>query len=97
MLDTINSLYPVRYTAMGLSVFGLLLGLFSLIAFGVGWPAVLLCAALVAVGVYDLRQDKRSVLRNYPIDRCDANSWRHAHRAESSGQRRRPGGYLCGV
>jgi len=67
MLDTINSLYPVRYTAMGLSVFGLLLGLFSLIAFGVGWPAVLLCAALVAVGVYDLRQDKRSVLRNYPI------------------------------
>ena len=67
MLDTINSLYPVRYTAMGLSVFGLLLGLFSLIAFGVGWPAVLLCAALVAVGVYDMRQDKRSVLRNYPI------------------------------
>ncbi len=67
MLHFLDSLFPVRYTAMGLSVAGLLLSLFTLIGFGVGAPAFLLCAALVAVGVYDLRQTKRSILRNYPI------------------------------
>lgn len=67
MLHTLNNLFPIRYTAMGLSCFALLLSLFSLAVFGVGWSALLLFAALVAVGVYDLRQQKRSILRNYPI------------------------------
>ena len=67
MLHTLNTLFPIRYTAMGLSCFGLLLCLFSLVVFGVGWLPFLLFAALVAVGVYDLRQQKRSILRNYPI------------------------------
>ena len=63
----LNTIFPVRYTAMGLSCFGLLLSIFSLVAFGVGVPAFLLFTALVATGVYDLRQTKRSILRNYPI------------------------------
>ncbi|MDE2419121.1 MAG: FMN-binding glutamate synthase family protein [Burkholderiales bacterium] len=67
MLHYLNTLFPIRYTVFGLSCFGLLLSLFSLLAFGSGFGALLLCAALVGVGVYDLRQDKRSVLRNYPV------------------------------
>ena len=67
MLNYLNALFPVRYTAIGLCVFALLLSGFSLAAFGVGvWP-FLLFSALVALGVYDLRQSKRSLLRNYPI------------------------------
>ena len=67
MLHTLNNLFPIRYTAMGLSCFALLLSIFSLVVFGVGVGPFLLFAALVAVGVYDLRQQKRSILRNYPI------------------------------
>ncbi len=67
MMHYLNTIFPVRYTAVGLSCFGLLLSVFSLLAFGVGVPAFLLFAALVAIGAYDLRQTKRSVLRNYPI------------------------------
>lgn len=67
MLNYLNTIFPVRYTVMGLSCFGLLLCVFSLVAFGVGVPAFLLFAALVATGVYDILQTKRSILRNYPI------------------------------
>ncbi|MES2951667.1 MAG: FMN-binding glutamate synthase family protein [Pseudomonadota bacterium] len=67
MLNYLNTIFPVRYTAMGLCVFALLLTMFSLIVFGVGLPSFLLFSALVAIGVYDLRQSKRSILRNYPI------------------------------
>jgi glutamate synthase domain-containing protein 2 len=67
MLNYLDSIFPVRYTAMGLSCFALLLSVFSLVAFGVGLPYFVLFALLVATGVYDLRQHKRSILRNYPI------------------------------
>jgi glutamate synthase domain-containing protein 2 len=67
MFDALNTIFPIRYTAFGLSCFGLLLSLFSLTVFGVGVPGFLLFGALVATGVYDLRQTKRSILRNYPI------------------------------
>ena len=67
MLYYLNTLFPIRYTAFGLSCFGLLLSAFSVLIFGVGWVALLLCAVLVGLGVYDVMQDKRSVLRNYPI------------------------------
>ncbi|OYQ42851.1 FMN-binding glutamate synthase family protein [Rhodoferax sp. TH121] len=67
MLHTLNSIFPVRYTVMGLCVFGFLLSTFSLLALGVGLGAFALCALLVGIGVYDLRQSKRSILRNYPI------------------------------
>nr|WP_295773480.1 FMN-binding glutamate synthase family protein [Rhodoferax sp.] len=67
MLNYLDSIFPVRYTAMGLCCFGLLLSIFSLGALGVGLPYFVLFALLVATGVYDLRQHKRSILRNYPI------------------------------
>jgi glutamate synthase domain-containing protein 2 len=67
MLHYLNTLFPIRYTVFGLSCFGLLLSAFSVLIFGVGWGAFLLCAVLVGLGVYDVLQDKRSVLRNYPI------------------------------
>nr|WP_315466085.1 FMN-binding glutamate synthase family protein [uncultured Rhodoferax sp.] len=67
MLNTLNAVFPIRYTVMGLSVFALLLSVFSLLAFGVGLGSFLLAALLVGVGVYDIRQTKRSILRNYPI------------------------------
>jgi glutamate synthase domain-containing protein 2 len=67
MLDTLNAIFPLRYTALGLAVFGLLLSLFALLAFGAGGGSFLLCGALVAVGVGDLRQTRRAVLRNYPL------------------------------
>ena len=67
MLHYLNSIFPVRYTALGLSAFGLLLSSFSLLAFGTGGGAFLLFGGLVAAGVYDVRQTKRSILRNYPI------------------------------
>ncbi len=67
MLNYLDSMFPVRYTVMGLCCFGLLLSIFSLVAFGVGLPYFVLFALLVAIGVYDLRQHRRSILRNYPI------------------------------
>ena len=67
MLHFLNTLFPVRYLTMGLSAMGLALSLFSLIVFGVGVGPFLIFAWLVGVGVYDLRQTKRSILRNYPV------------------------------
>ncbi|OYT91397.1 MAG: FMN-binding glutamate synthase family protein [Burkholderiales bacterium PBB3] len=67
MLYFLNTLFPVRYLTLGLCAMGLALSLFSLIVFGVGWGPFLVCAWLVGVGVYDLRQTKRSILRNYPV------------------------------
>ncbi len=67
MLEYFNTYFPVRYTALGLSVLGLLFTLLNLLFWGGAvWP-VLLLGALVAMGLYDLRQDKRAVLRNYPL------------------------------
>ncbi len=67
MLDKLNQIYPVRYTAFIASV--LLLGL-SLLAAGaaglsIWWPVLFL--ALTLVGVYDLQQSHHAILRNYPI------------------------------
>jgi glutamate synthase domain-containing protein 2 len=67
MLAFLNSHYPVRYTFFGLCMFGLLLSVFSLVAFGVGIPAFIVFALLIGLGVYDLRQTHSSVLRNYPV------------------------------
>ena len=67
MLHKLNAIFPVRYTALGLCVFALLLSLFALLAFGTGLGALLVSGGLVALGVHDLRQSQRSILRNYPI------------------------------
>ncbi len=67
MLERLNALYPVRYTALGLSVVLAMLSLFTLVAFGVGGWWFALFAALSAVGWWDMTQARRAVLRNYPI------------------------------
>lgn len=67
MLNYLNSLYPIRYTVLGLCGLGFLLSLFTLAGFGVGGGLALVFFALLAVGAYDLLQTRRSILRNYPI------------------------------
>ncbi len=67
MLAYLNTLYPVRYTAFALCVLGLLLALLNLVVSGEGGWLVMVLAALVALGVYDLRQDRHAILRNYPV------------------------------
>ena len=67
MLQKLDAQFPVRYGFMVLCAFGVLLALFSLIAFGVGWLALLACAALLGLGVHDLSQTRHALLRNYPV------------------------------
>ncbi len=67
MFQRLDALVPLRYAALGLCLLGALLALFSLVAFGVGWLALLLCLLLAGVGIHDLRQTKSSILRNYPV------------------------------
>jgi len=67
VLHTLNNFFPIRYTAFFLCVLGLLLSLFTVLVFGVGAGSMLIFLILVGTGVYDLRQTKRSILRNYPV------------------------------
>jgi glutamate synthase domain-containing protein 2 len=67
MLSFLDSLFPVRYAVFVLCGLGLLLNLFTLMLLGAGgrWTPLLL--ALFVLGLYDLLQSRRSVLRNYPV------------------------------
>ena len=67
MLDRLNALYPVRYTALALCVLCALLSLFTLVGFGIGGFWFLVFTGLSALGLWDLRQTKSAVLRNYPV------------------------------
>ena len=67
MLDRLNALYPVRYTALALCVLCALLSLFTLVGFGIGGFWFLVFTGLSALGLWDLRQSKSSILRNYPV------------------------------
>ena len=67
MLDRLNQFFPIRYTVFGLCVMGFVLCLFTLLGFGQGWWMAPWLLALVCLGVYDLAQTKRSILRNYPV------------------------------
>jgi len=67
MLDRLNQLYPVRYTALAFCVVASLLSLFTLIGFGIGGLWFLVFTGLSVLGFMDLRQTKSSVLRNYPV------------------------------
>jgi glutamate synthase domain-containing protein 2 len=67
MLDKLNQIYPVRYTAFMAS---LVLFIFTLLGAGVmglsgWWPTLFLI--LTVVGLYDLQQSHHAILRNYPI------------------------------
>ena len=66
-IQALDARLPVRYSALGLCAFGALLALFSVIVFNVGWLALLVCGLLTGVGVYDLKQTRHAILRNYPI------------------------------
>ncbi len=66
-INALDAQLPVRYSFMALCAFGVLLALFSLVVFGVGWLALLVCAVLTGVGVHDLRQTRHAILRNYPV------------------------------
>jgi glutamate synthase domain-containing protein 2 len=67
MLDKLNQIYPVRYTAFIASVVLLVFSLLGAGALGLSgwWPTVFLVLCLV--GLYDLQQEHHSILRNYPI------------------------------
>jgi glutamate synthase domain-containing protein 2 len=67
MLDRLNAVYPVRYTVLAFCAVAALLSLFTLVAFGIGGFWFLVFAALSALGAWDLRQTRSSVLRNYPV------------------------------
>jgi glutamate synthase domain-containing protein 2 len=67
MFPYLDKIYPIRFTVYYVCWLGLLLSIFSLLVFQQGLTAFMLMASLVALGVYDRRQMKRSILRNYPI------------------------------
>jgi glutamate synthase domain-containing protein 2 len=67
MLDFLESLYPLRYTVLGACVVGLLWSLADLLLFGGGPASAVVFAALVMVGVRDMRQSRHAILRNYPV------------------------------
>lgn len=67
MLNYLDSIFPIRYTTFILSVLGLAFGLLRFALFGAGFWTLLIFAALVGTGIYDVRQSKRAILRNYPI------------------------------
>jgi glutamate synthase domain-containing protein 2 len=67
MLDKLNQIYPVRYTAFIASVVLLVFTLVGAALTGLSgwWPLVFL--VLTGLGCYDLRQTRHAVLRNYPV------------------------------
>lgn len=59
--------FPVRYLALIVAGFVFALSLLLALLLNVGWWLVLLSGALTAVGIADISQTKRALLRNYPI------------------------------
>jgi glutamate synthase domain-containing protein 2 len=66
-LKRLNADYPIRYTPFVLCIFFALLSVFTIVGFGVGWFFLALFTGLSVMGFYDLKQTKRSILRNYPV------------------------------
>lgn len=66
-LSALDRHFPIRYLTLLLCAVFALLGLFAWVGFGeLAWMALLGLAGL-ATGVHDLRQNRRAVLRNYPV------------------------------
>jgi glutamate synthase domain-containing protein 2 len=66
-LTRIDEHFPVRYTAWFTSAVLCLLFTFTWVAFGFGGFWALLFLFVVGVGFRDTRQQRHSVLRNYPV------------------------------
>jgi glutamate synthase domain-containing protein 2 len=66
MLNALNAIFPIRYTAFVLCLAGCITGLW---AWWSGQSGYLLAAGLPLslIGVYDLAQSRSSILRNYPV------------------------------
>ena len=69
MIHQLNKLYPVRYTVFILCMLLLAFSVAALITGGSVWWWFGLAAgvALVLLGLYDLRQTRHAILRNYPV------------------------------
>jgi glutamate synthase domain-containing protein 2 len=67
MLQRLDEHFPVRYIFMALCIAAALLAVLSLLFLKVGWLALLVALALTGLGIYDLRQTRHAVLRNYPV------------------------------
>jgi glutamate synthase domain-containing protein 2 len=66
-LNALNRHVPIRYLVLFGCAVAMLLGGFTWIAFDRGGLVALLGATGVALGLRDLRQAPRAVLRNYPV------------------------------
>ena len=66
-LKRLNADYPVRYTPFVLCIFFALLCVFTIVGFGTGWLLFFFFTGLSLLGLYDMKQTKRSILRNYPV------------------------------
>ena len=67
MLYRLKAIFALRYATLACCVLVLLLSLFLLLVYGMGWGLLLGAAGLVALGVHDLLQTHHSILRNYPV------------------------------
>jgi glutamate synthase domain-containing protein 2 len=67
VLDFVNRFYPARYTAFLLVLLLFAINSAYVLLTGQGLLTWLLLGGLLALGVYDVRQTQRSILRNYPI------------------------------
>ena len=67
MLHRLKAIFALRYATLACCVLVLLLSLFLLLVYGMGWGLLLGAAGLVALGVHDLLQTHHSILRNYPV------------------------------
>ena len=66
MLNLLNSIFPIRFLAFTACILATLWGLSAWAAGGaVLWALV--PGSLVGIGLLDLMQTKRSILRNYPV------------------------------
>jgi glutamate synthase domain-containing protein 2 len=59
--------FPLRYLTFVICAFVFILSLGLALLLNVGWWLVLLSGGLTSVGMSDLLQSKRAILRNYPI------------------------------
>ena len=68
-LIRLNEHVPIRYAVWVAAVLGLLSGLWLWATEGGhhGWVLALVCAVPVGLGLNDMRQPQRSILRNYPV------------------------------
>ncbi len=67
MLDFVNRFYPARYTAFLLVLLLFIVNSLWSLFTGQGWSTFLIWAALLALGLHDVRQNHHAILRNYPI------------------------------